>query len=172
MIVQALIQREPSNSRRGMPEHLQALTVAMFRQRRDRRHQRIQRFLANPQALDAVLPGLSTLPPGSGNDRLRSLRYSDDRRYGQSKLAIDPDELRAAMVAQRIRCWRALRPTEAFAVRTCRIGQKAACCRFLGRDEGGWLCAKNTPLAEYLTTRAAAGEMTARSDNCSGRSAR
>lgn len=173
MLVTAVIPPDRKGTpRSAVPEQLTGLALAMFQRDRAERHARIERFLAEPAALDAVLPGLASLPPGTGNDRLRALRYGDDKRFGLTKLDVDPLELRAALVAQRIRCWRALRPSEAYAERVCRIGQQAACCRFLCRDEGGWLCAKHTPLADYFTARAEAGQMKARGDNCRGRGAR
>lgn len=170
MIVSAVIPVQGPPAAPPIP--LRVLTCAYWREKRLRRHLRIQAFLAAPETLDALLPGLGTLPPGPGNDRLRDYRYGDDGQFGLTKLDADPDELWAALVAQRIRCWRALRPTEQFAAQVCRYGQGAACCRFLGRDSTGWLCAKRTPLAGYLNDRVAAGQMDERGDNCSGRGAR
>jgi hypothetical protein len=50
----------------------------------------------------------------------------------------------------------------------CRIGQGAACCRYLTMSPTGWDCEKKTQLGLVLDARVARGEMTARGDNCKG----
>ena len=51
----------------------------------------------------------------------------------------------------------------------CKIGQGAACCRYLTVGPDGWCCEKTTSLKHILDTRALAGTMIARGDNCEGR---
>lgn len=50
----------------------------------------------------------------------------------------------------------------------CKIGQMAACCRYLVCGAGGFECVKHTELRELLDSRVAAGTMNARGDNCDG----
>lgn len=104
----------------GADSGIQANAVA-FRASVLRRYERAERhaftrgFLADPSQLDRIVPGLSSLPPGMGNDRLRALRFGspgigipDLPAVGAQHLSCSPAELRAAIVAQRIRCWRAI----------------------------------------------------------------
>ena len=53
----------------------------------------------------------------------------------------------------------------------CKIGQGAACCRYLTMGSGGWCCEKTTSLKQVLDARAVAGTMVALGDNCEGRPA-
>jgi hypothetical protein len=75
------------------------VALGTIRQRREVRHDAIRRVLEDPRTLDAIIPGLSALPPGAANDRLRAYRYSL-RQMGTA-----PTELRAALVAARVLCW-------------------------------------------------------------------
>ena len=51
----------------------------------------------------------------------------------------------------------------------CRIGQGAACCRYLTMSPAGWSCEKLHPEGKaLLDARVAAGNMNARADNCEG----
>lgn len=50
----------------------------------------------------------------------------------------------------------------------CRIGQGAACCRYLTMSTQGWGCEKHTALKRTLDRRVEVGEMNARGDNCEG----
>jgi hypothetical protein len=59
-----------------------------------------------------------------------------------------------------------------FVKQTCKIGQGAVCCRYLGADGGGFDCLKLTSLRAYLDERVALGTITARGDNCEGLHAR
>lgn len=58
--------------------------------------------------------------------------------------------------------------TDAYRSETCRIGQGHACCRYLTIGAAGWGCEKITSLKRLLDIKVAAGEMTARGDNCDG----
>ena len=51
----------------------------------------------------------------------------------------------------------------------CKLGQGAACCRFLMIGEHGFTCEKTGDMAAELTRRATAGIFVAISDNCEGR---
>ena len=52
----------------------------------------------------------------------------------------------------------------------CKVGQGAACCRFLVGGAEGLRCAKLYPeLAEQIERRHAVGAMIARGDNCPGK---
>lgn len=51
----------------------------------------------------------------------------------------------------------------------CKIGQGNDCCRYLMMGSGGWECAKGTSLQRTLDIRAEFGKMTARGDNCEGK---
>lgn len=52
----------------------------------------------------------------------------------------------------------------------CRIGQGAACCRFIVGDGDGLHCAKLAPeWAVQINVRHIAGTMTAKGDNCPGK---
>lgn len=57
---------------------------------------------------------------------------------------------------------------KAYATDTCKIGQGAACCRYLVVGSLGLECAKLTPLRDVLDARV--GQMSAKGDNCDGRS--
>jgi hypothetical protein len=48
----------------------------------------------------------------------------------------------------------------------CRIGQGAACCRYLTVGVQGWCCEKRTSLRHTLDARVS--QMTAQGDNCDG----
>lgn len=54
----------------------------------------------------------------------------------------------------------------------CRIGQGAACCRYLCRSSEGWSCEKQTVLGRELDRRVLAGGMVAQGINCEGRASR
>lgn len=54
----------------------------------------------------------------------------------------------------------------------CKIGQGAACCRYLTMGAGGWSCERKTELAAVIDERVASGTFTAKSVNCDGRQAR
>lgn len=58
--------------------------------------------------------------------------------------------------------------TEDHILNVCRIGQDAACCRYLTIDPNGWACERQTELAAVIDQRVAAGLFTARSVNCAG----
>jgi hypothetical protein len=58
--------------------------------------------------------------------------------------------------------------TNEFVKATCKPGQQAATCRYLGCGADGWVCMKLTDLAPLLDSRAAEGSMSARADNCPG----
>jgi hypothetical protein len=53
----------------------------------------------------------------------------------------------------------------------CKVGQGAACCRYLalGPLAIGWMCAKHTALKDTLDERVAEGTLKAQGDNCAGR---
>jgi len=47
----------------------------------------------------------------------------------------------------------------------CRVGQRAACCKYVVCGADGFKCAKNTHLAAAINRRV---NMSAKSDNCNG----
>jgi len=51
----------------------------------------------------------------------------------------------------------------------CKIGQGHQCCRYLVMGARGFECAKHTELAVLLDTRVMAETITARGDNCEGK---
>jgi hypothetical protein len=53
----------------------------------------------------------------------------------------------------------------------CRIGEGAACCRYLGADAAGLECLKHSSLREIIDERVAAGTFVAQGDNCPGKPA-
>ncbi len=53
----------------------------------------------------------------------------------------------------------------------CKIGQGAACCRYLTMGADGWSCEKTSSLKALLDARVATGTINARGDNCEGRTA-
>lgn len=55
-----------------------------------------------------------------------------------------------------------------YASKTCKMGQGAACCRYLAADRFGFCCLKGTEVADELDRRARAKTMHAQSDNCEG----
>ncbi|MGO8241293.1 hypothetical protein ACC806_34715 [Rhizobium ruizarguesonis] len=56
-----------------------------------------------------------------------------------------------------------------YAQAVCKIGQGAACCRYVVGGPHGLECAKHTPeLAAQINRRVAAGAFTAQGDNCEG----
>lgn len=55
-----------------------------------------------------------------------------------------------------------------YAISTCKLGQMADCCRYLGADKFGFCCLKHTKLQATVDHRASRGEMNARADNCEG----
>jgi hypothetical protein len=64
-------------------------------------------------------------------------------------------------------------PTDEHAKAVCKIGQGAACCRYLtmgssATDGVGWSCEKATKIGRYLDQRVADEMMNARGDNCEG----
>lgn len=52
---------------------------------------------------------------------------------------------------------------------TCKVGQRAACCRYIVAGAGGITCAKLTGLRKTIDDRVAAGTFTAQGDNCEGK---
>lgn len=52
----------------------------------------------------------------------------------------------------------------------CKIGQGHQCCRYLVMGGKGFECAKHTELKMLLDTRVATETITARGDNCEGKS--
>jgi hypothetical protein len=62
--------------------------------------------------------------------------------------------------------------TDTHAKEVCKLGQGAACCRYLTMGPRGWSCEKHGDLRYYIDDRANAGKMTAVSDNCDGRASR
>jgi hypothetical protein len=58
--------------------------------------------------------------------------------------------------------------TTDYAKEVCKIGQGAACCRYLTMDKDGWDCAKWTSLRFTLDDRVENNEMNAHGDNCEG----
>ena len=56
-------------------------------------------------------------------------------------------------------------PSDEWAKSTCKIGQGAACCRYLTIGPRGWSCEKLSPLAAVIDRRE---DMNAKGDNCSG----
>ena len=59
-----------------------------------------------------------------------------------------------------------------WATSTCKVGQGAACCRYLAMGPNGWSCEKHSEMGRYLDQRVAAETMNARGDNCPGRASR
>lgn len=59
-------------------------------------------------------------------------------------------------------------PDDAYVKGPCKIGQGAACCRYLTMGPKGWSCEKHGSLQAHLDARVAAGTITARGDNCEG----
>lgn len=59
-------------------------------------------------------------------------------------------------------------PTDQWTKDTCKIGQGAACCRYLTMGGGGWSCEKHGSLAALLDQRVTAETLNARGDNCEG----
>lgn len=51
----------------------------------------------------------------------------------------------------------------------CRMGEGAACCRYLGADADGIECLKHSKLRGLIDGRVAAGTMVAQGDNCLGK---
>jgi hypothetical protein len=63
----------------------------------------------------------------------------------------------------------AVRPadfTDEYRKAVCRLGEGAACCRYLTMGGGGWGCAKRSPMREAIDRRA--DTMGAKGDNCDG----
>lgn len=56
--------------------------------------------------------------------------------------------------------------TDEHRTNVCRIGQRAACCRYLTVGPDGWGCEKQTSLRRVLDARVA--QMSAQGDNCEG----
>jgi len=52
---------------------------------------------------------------------------------------------------------------------TCKAGQGYLCCRYLVIGVQGFECVKNTDMKGYLDARVAMEMMTARADNCDGK---
>ena len=50
----------------------------------------------------------------------------------------------------------------------CKIGQGAACCRYLTVGAHGFECEKHSRLARILDARVLVGAMVSRGDNCKG----
>jgi len=63
--------------------------------------------------------------------------------------------------------------TTDYAKAVCKIGQGAACCRYLVMSKNGWSCEKNNPEgAAMINARVAADRFISRGDNCEGRASR
>lgn len=58
--------------------------------------------------------------------------------------------------------------TDEYARTVCKIGQGAACCRYLSLDAGGWNCERYGELAQLIDERVRAETIGARSINCDG----
>ena len=63
-------------------------------------------------------------------------------------------------------------PTDEWTKTICKIGQMAACCRYLTMSPAGWSCEKHSPLSVILDRRVEDGTMNARGDNCPGKDSR
>lgn len=63
-------------------------------------------------------------------------------------------------------------PSEEHVKLVCLIGQRSLCCRYLTMHPGGWSCEKHAELRALLDSRVEQGTITARGDNCEGRSSR
>ncbi len=50
----------------------------------------------------------------------------------------------------------------------CKLGQGEDTCRFLSRCASGWECLKLTPTRKWIDQRVAAGNHSAKGDNCPG----
>lgn len=61
------------------------------------------------------------------------------------------------------------RPDQGWVQDVCKMGQGAACCRYLAVDAKGFCCLRLTDAKAMLDERVAMGTMHARSDNCTGR---
>ena len=59
--------------------------------------------------------------------------------------------------------------TEEHVEGVCQRGQGEATCSFLSIGPGGFQCAKDTALEGVIRQRLAAGTMSAKGDNCEGR---
>lgn len=55
-----------------------------------------------------------------------------------------------------------------FVVETCKMGQMAACCRYLAVGKNGFCCLKHGEHHAYLDRRVENEDMNARGDNCVG----
>ena len=51
----------------------------------------------------------------------------------------------------------------------CKMGQGAACCRYLSIGASGWSCLKHSDMKDYLDMRVARDALTSKADNCEGR---
>lgn len=54
-----------------------------------------------------------------------------------------------------------------FLADTCKVGQGAACCRYVTMSAGGWECGKADPAIRHAIDQRA-GSMKAKGDNCPG----
>lgn len=54
----------------------------------------------------------------------------------------------------------------------CKMGQGAACCRYLAMAPDGYSCEKHATLKKYLDYRVATRSMVAQGDNCPGKDSR
>lgn len=61
-------------------------------------------------------------------------------------------------------------PDDEYVKTVCKIGQGAACCRYLTMGGGGWSCEKLTSMKGTIDRRVDA--MVAKGDNCEGRGSR
>jgi hypothetical protein len=60
--------------------------------------------------------------------------------------------------------------TDEYIRETCKVGQRAACCRYLMMGSKGWRCAKlDALLKKHLDQRVEAHSMSAQGDNCAGK---
>jgi hypothetical protein len=50
----------------------------------------------------------------------------------------------------------------------CKIGKGKECCSYLIYGQGGFVCAKGSPLEQSINARRQAKTMNAMGDNCSG----
>lgn len=62
-----------------------------------------------------------------------------------------------------------IRLADGYVREVCKVGQGAACCRYLAIGDKGWSCLKLDALKGIVDARAEAGTMVARSNNCAGR---
>ena len=59
-------------------------------------------------------------------------------------------------------------PDKEWLTSICQIGKGNRCCRYLTCGFKGWKCAKMTDLKSEIDKRVAAGQFSAKGDNCDG----